>query len=67
MMRLLPRSECTRATLDNSLYSYQAVESMRRGMTPRAAAQDAIRRIMAKYPTFSVLRKRFLSMLNTAL
>ena len=29
---------------------YQAVESMRRGMTPQAAAEDAVRRMMRKYP-----------------
>ncbi|KAG6011039.1 hypothetical protein E4U21_000070 [Claviceps maximensis] len=29
---------------------YQAVESMRSGMPPRAAAEDAIRRMLARYP-----------------
>ncbi|UKZ83045.1 hypothetical protein TrVFT333_010846 [Trichoderma virens FT-333] len=36
MMRLLP--------------CYQAVESLRRGMTPQEAADDAVRRIVARYP-----------------
>ncbi|EGR44239.1 asparaginase-like protein [Trichoderma reesei QM6a] len=36
MMRLLP--------------CYQAVESLRRGMTPLEAAQDAVRRIVARFP-----------------
>ncbi|KAL7941170.1 asparaginase-like protein [Trichoderma barbatum] len=36
MMRLLP--------------CYQAVESLRRGMTPQEAADDAVRRIIARYP-----------------
>ena len=31
---------------------YQAVESMARGMTPRAAATDAISRILKFYPAF---------------
>lgn len=39
MMRFLP--------------SYQAVESMRSGMTPTQAAEDAIRRIIPYFPTFS--------------
>ena len=29
---------------------YQAVESMRRGMTPQEAADDAVRRMLSKYP-----------------
>ncbi|GAP86827.1 putative asparaginase [Rosellinia necatrix] len=29
---------------------YQAVESLRRGMSPRAAAEDAVRRMLRKYP-----------------
>ncbi|KAH6609936.1 n4-beta-n-acetylglucosaminyl-l-asparaginase precursor [Trichoderma cornu-damae] len=29
---------------------YQAVESMRRGMTPLQAAEDAVRRIISRYP-----------------
>ena len=29
---------------------YQAVESMRRGLTPQAAAEDAVRRMVRKYP-----------------
>ena len=29
---------------------YQAVESMRRGMSPQEAAEDAVRRMMRKYP-----------------
>lgn len=29
---------------------YQAVESLRRGLTPRQAADDAVRRILARYP-----------------
>ena len=29
---------------------YQAVESMRRGLTPQAAADDAVRRMVRKYP-----------------
>ncbi|RFU81065.1 n4-beta-n-acetylglucosaminyl-l-asparaginase precursor [Trichoderma arundinaceum] len=29
---------------------YQAVESMRRGLTPLQAARDAVRRILARYP-----------------
>ncbi|XP_065190416.1 N(4)-(Beta-N-acetylglucosaminyl)-L-asparaginase-like [Sycon ciliatum] len=33
--------------------TYQTVENMRHGMTPQAAAEDAIRRIMRKYPTFA--------------
>lgn len=32
---------------------YQAVESMRRGMTPQEAADDAIRRMLNKYPNMS--------------
>ncbi|GFP55880.1 N(4)-(Beta-N-acetylglucosaminyl)-L-asparaginase [Trichoderma asperellum] len=36
MMRLLP--------------CYQAVESLRRGLTPQQAADDAVRRILARYP-----------------
>ncbi|XP_033112945.1 N(4)-(Beta-N-acetylglucosaminyl)-L-asparaginase-like [Anneissia japonica] len=39
MMRFLP--------------SYQAVESMRQGMDPTSAAQDAIKRIIRFYPQFS--------------
>jgi len=31
---------------------YQAVESMRQGMTPQQASVDALRRIEKKYPTF---------------
>jgi N4-(beta-N-acetylglucosaminyl)-L-asparaginase len=38
MMRLLP--------------SYQAVESMRQGLSPSEAASDSIRRIIKKYPFF---------------
>ncbi|KHE85717.1 N-terminal nucleophile aminohydrolase [Neurospora crassa] len=30
---------------------YQAVESLRRGMTPTEAAEDAVRRMVRKYPT----------------
>ncbi|GIY84509.1 n(4)-(Beta-N-acetylglucosaminyl)-L-asparaginase, partial [Caerostris extrusa] len=33
--------------------SYNTVENMRRGMNPTAAAQDSIKRIIAKYPSFS--------------
>ncbi|XP_054721661.1 N(4)-(Beta-N-acetylglucosaminyl)-L-asparaginase-like isoform X2 [Uloborus diversus] len=33
--------------------SYNAVEKMRNGMSPTDAAQDSIRRIVAKYPSFS--------------
>ncbi|KAI1118208.1 asparaginase [Nemania sp. NC0429] len=29
---------------------YQAVENLRRGMSPRAAAEDAVRRMVRKYP-----------------
>ncbi|KAG6061425.1 hypothetical protein E4U17_001788 [Claviceps sp. LM77 group G4] len=29
---------------------YQAVESMRRGLSPREAAEDAVRRMLARYP-----------------
>ncbi|KAK1833401.1 putative isoaspartyl peptidase/L-asparaginase 3 [Podospora conica] len=29
---------------------YQAVESLRRGMTPKEAAEDAVRRMLRKYP-----------------
>lgn len=29
---------------------YQAVESLRRGLTPQQAAEDAVRRILARYP-----------------
>lgn len=29
---------------------YQAVESLRRGMTPREAAEDAVRRMVRRYP-----------------
>jgi isoaspartyl peptidase/L-asparaginase-like protein (Ntn-hydrolase superfamily) len=32
--------------------SYQAVESMRQGLSPQDAANDAIRRIVRKYPKF---------------
>lgn len=32
--------------------SYQVVESMRLGMEPKLAAQDAIARIARKYPNF---------------
>jgi N4-(beta-N-acetylglucosaminyl)-L-asparaginase len=32
--------------------SYQAVESMRQGMTPAEAARDAIARIRRKFPPF---------------
>lgn len=32
---------------------YQAVESMRRGMSPLAAAEDAVRRMLRKYPKAS--------------
>ena len=39
MMRFLP--------------TYQTVESMRRGMSPTEAAEDAIRRIMIRYSSFS--------------
>ena len=39
MMRFLP--------------TYQIVESMRRGLSPADAAQDAITRILKKYPSFS--------------
>lgn len=39
MMRFLP--------------SFHAVENMRRGMTPSQAAEEAIHRIAAKYPSFS--------------
>lgn len=31
---------------------YQSVENLRRGMSPKQAAEDAMRRIMAKYPAF---------------
>ncbi len=30
----------------------QAVENMRQGMRPRAAAEGALRRIVAKYPAY---------------
>ena len=30
---------------------YQAVESLRHGMSPKAAAEDAVRRMVRKYPT----------------
>jgi hypothetical protein len=33
--------------------SYQAVESMRNGMTPEEASKDAIQRIVKKYPNFT--------------
>ncbi|CAL1278988.1 unnamed protein product [Larinioides sclopetarius] len=33
--------------------SYNTVENMRHGMSPTDAAQDSIKRIIAKYPTFS--------------
>jgi N4-(beta-N-acetylglucosaminyl)-L-asparaginase len=39
-------------TLMKFLPAYQTVESMRRGMSPTAAAQDAIQRIANKYPNF---------------
>lgn len=32
---------------------YQAVESLRRGMTPQEAAEDAVRRMMDKFPDVS--------------
>ena len=32
---------------------YQAVESMRRGMSPQEAAEDAVRRMLRKYPRIS--------------
>lgn len=32
--------------------SYQVVESMRRGMEPKFAAEDAISRILKKFPDF---------------
>ncbi len=32
---------------------YQAVENLRRGMAPREAAEDAVRRMMRKYPAVS--------------
>ncbi|KAK4234239.1 nucleophile aminohydrolase [Achaetomium macrosporum] len=32
---------------------YQAVENLRRGMTPTAAAQDAVKRMLRKYPKIS--------------
>ena len=35
------------------IYRYQAVESMRNGMDPSAAAQDAIERIVRKAPNFT--------------
>ena len=35
-----------------SSLSYQIVESMRGGMSPEAAADDAIRRIAKYYPDF---------------
>lgn len=33
-------------------HSYQVVESMRQGMSPLEAAQDAIARIQRKFPAF---------------
>jgi N4-(beta-N-acetylglucosaminyl)-L-asparaginase len=39
-------------TLMKFLPSYQAVESMRNGMSPSEAAQDAIQRIAKRYPNF---------------
>jgi hypothetical protein len=35
------------------LPSYQAVEFMRAGMTPQAACEGAMRRILSKYSTFN--------------
>jgi N4-(beta-N-acetylglucosaminyl)-L-asparaginase len=32
---------------------YQAVESLRRGLSPRAAAEDAVRRMVRRYPAVS--------------
>ncbi|KAL2020293.1 hypothetical protein VTK56DRAFT_8521 [Thermocarpiscus australiensis] len=32
---------------------YQAVENLRRGMSPRKAAEDAVRRMLRKYPNIS--------------
>lgn len=32
------------------LSSYQAVENLRRGMTPEKAAEESLRRILNKYP-----------------
>lgn len=42
------------AVLSNGehVYSYQVVESMRRGMEPKQAAADAVSRIARKYPDF---------------
>ncbi len=37
----------------NFLFRYQAVESLRQGMTPEEAATDAILRIVRYYPDFS--------------
>lgn len=34
------------------LFSYQIVENMRNGMTPTAAAEDALRRIIKYYSKF---------------
>jgi N4-(beta-N-acetylglucosaminyl)-L-asparaginase len=34
----------------NFFYSYQAVENLRQGMTPTAAAEEAIKRIIKYYP-----------------
>jgi N4-(beta-N-acetylglucosaminyl)-L-asparaginase len=32
---------------------YQAIESLRRGLTPQEAAEDAVRRMMDKFPEVS--------------
>ena len=37
----------------HTYYRYQVVESMRRGTSPTAAAQDAIQTIAKYYPKFS--------------
>lgn len=50
---------CAAATGDGDitmrfLPAYQAVENMRRGMTAKAACEDAVRRIMQYYTTFEL-------------
>jgi N4-(beta-N-acetylglucosaminyl)-L-asparaginase len=50
---------CAAATGDGDitmrfLPAYQAVENMRRGMTPADACEDAVRRIMKYYTTFEL-------------
>lgn len=50
VLREVPwRSQCLKVVW---CAARQAVESMRRGMRPRAAAEDAVRRILEHYPGY---------------